>query len=566
MKPKRLHLVPEEGIEFVDGQTIALTCPAWLRIEPLAELVHRKWIRLHYSLSFYDDPVRPLIRFVTRNGDIVIQPMNGPILGSAEWIGRIPDGTTAISVSPVARPGRFAFRLNSVSSVWRANLASKGFWRNPHWLLWAMRSRLVNSRREEWQAASFATSGMPVSHYTQWRARFDRPLEIDGLDSPRTDWRIGPVFRLLLRLKGDSDSAQLNCTIRSLRHQVYPQWSLSAVSDATTTDALLAAFRSQAANDMRLLQVSLGDNSTIGKFSADDFVALIDIGDQLPSHALALLSEAVSRQPELKFVYTDEDYIAAPNNSEYPILKPDWSPVFQQYTGYIGRLAFFRFQHLGYKRLYSLICNEEATCNDLVDNIPRSQIHHLRRVLYLRQASITRAPADSTLPPNVIKAEPITWPKVTIVIPTRDNAKLLAGCLHGLHTKTDYPSIETIVVDNGSSDRAAVRLLQEAAATSHTMALQRPGPFNFSALSNDGARAGNGSVLIFLNNDVSMLERNWLKALVRWAIKPQVGVVGAKLLFPSGKIQHAESCSVLAVLLDIYIGGCRKITGDIWRG
>jgi GT2 family glycosyltransferase len=82
-------------------------------------------------------------------------------------------------------------------------------------------------------------------------------------------------------------------------------------------------------------------------------------------------------------------------------------------------------------------------------------------------------------------------------------------------------------------------LLQQIADEPRTTVLHRPGPFNFSGLSNEGARATTAPVLLFLNNDIAMLEARWLKAMVRWAIKPEIGVVGAKLLFPTGVIQHA---------------------------
>src|SRR5271154_1425280 len=123
---KRLYLVPEQGVEIIEGQTVASTCPAWLRIEPIAELARQKWIRLRYSASFFDEPVRPLIRFVTRTGDTITLPMNGAVLGSAEWVGRVPDGTVSVSISPVRRRGRFAFRLYSVTAIRRTALSSQG--------------------------------------------------------------------------------------------------------------------------------------------------------------------------------------------------------------------------------------------------------------------------------------------------------------------------------------------------------------------------------------------------------------------------------------------------------
>ena len=100
--PERLRLVPDRGVELLDGQTVATASAAWLRIEPGAEFLRHRWIELRYSSSLFDEPVRPLIRFVTAKGETIIQPMNGPVLGSAHWIGRIPDHTVSAAISPRA--------------------------------------------------------------------------------------------------------------------------------------------------------------------------------------------------------------------------------------------------------------------------------------------------------------------------------------------------------------------------------------------------------------------------------------------------------------------------------
>ncbi|MGC2121351.1 MAG: glycosyltransferase, partial [Xanthobacteraceae bacterium] len=480
-------MVPEQGIEIIHGETVALTGSPWLRIEPIAELVQHKWVRLHYSSSFYDEPVRPLIRFVTKKGYTIIQPMNGPVLGSAEWVGRIPDGTAAVSISPVARTGRFAFQLNEVSAVRRADLVRQGLRRNPDWLLWAARSRLVNSRREAWQALGFATGGTPVSDYAKWRLRLARPTDLDGLDAPRSDWRNGPVFRLLLRLRGSHDPHQVAATIRSLRGQVYPRWCLCAVSEAATSDALIAAFRKESGGDPRFSQRPLDDKLT-EQSSAADFAALIDIGDQLPDYALATIAEVLSREPELEFVYSDEDHITTRGDFHHPVLKPDWSPVLQQHIGYVGRLALFRSRRLDQNGgLWSLVSDEKSAIENFIKNIPPSAVRHIRRVLYRRHTATADATTGLALRGKPRNAEPVQWPQVAVIIPTRDNVKHLAACLDGLRNKTDYPLIETIIVDNGSSEPAAVAFLQQTALEPHVTVLRRPGPFNFSALSNDGA-------------------------------------------------------------------------------
>jgi GT2 family glycosyltransferase len=534
-------LVPKHGIEVIEGQTVASTCEPWFSIEPIAEFARHRWIKLRYSSSFFDEPVRPLIRFVTRKGETVTLPLNGPVLGTAEWIGRIPDGTVSALISPVERTGPFAFRLEGVSPVRRAALARQGLRRNPDWLFWAARSRLINSRREAWQALGFAVSGTPTKDYAQWRARLARTIDLNGLDRARSDWRDGPVFRLILKLK-KGDPVQLRETIRSLRAQVYRGWSLFAVADASTSAALLSAFRKQAADDPRLSETSLdaGQSERLATtFGGNDFVAIIDSGDCLPEYALAVIAETLSRDPELQLIYSDEECIPSKTNRIFPVLKPDWSPVPHNQLGYMGRLTLFRSRGMTSSRLHQLFVDEENATEERSRELPCSAIRHVRRILCSRHGTPGSNESRTAAREHCRIDDTPQWPKVAVVIPTRDSAKLLAECFGGLKDKTDYPCFETIIVDNGSTAPDAVRLLEKIATEPRTKVLRRPGAFNFSAMSNDGAQATNARVLLFLNNDIVMLDRNWLKAMVRWAIRSEIGAVGAKLLFANGSIQHA---------------------------
>jgi GT2 family glycosyltransferase len=539
-RQERSHFVPEQGIECLVGRTIVGTAPAWLRIEPIAELARHRWIELRYSSSLFDEPVRPLIRFVTVKADTITQPMNGPILGSARWVGRIPDLTVSVSIKPTQGSGPFAFRLDSIRPIPRATLAGRGL-RSPDWLYWAARSRLLNSRREAWQALKFATSGTAMGDYAQWRAEYGRPIDLNGLDRPRSDWHVGPVFRLIVRLKGD-DPERLGVTIRSLRGQVYPRWSLCVAADEKTPPLLLDAFRQEAADDLRFSETSLHlePSKLIGTtLGGTDFVALIDSGDCLPDYALAVVAETAARETQCDLIYSDEDCIAPDGSLADPILKPDWSPIRQAQLGYLGRLTFLRSRLITPGRLRELLADESATIDGVCRELSGTATRHIRRILYHRQNPPTRTPLRATGRRGGGSDDPSEWPEVAVVIPTRNAAKLLADCMDGLRNKTDYPNFETIVVDNGSTAPDAVRLLQQIAVAARTRLLQHPGAFNFSAMSNDGARATAAPVLLFLNNDIAMLEPGWLKAMVRWAIRPNIGAVGAKLLFPNGRLQHA---------------------------
>lgn len=132
-------------------------------------------------------------------------------------------------------------------------------------------------------------------------------------------------------------------------------------------------------------------------------------------------------------------------------------------------------------------------------------------------------------------------PLVSIIIPTRDQFPLLERCLSSLLEKTAYPHYEILLVDNGSSDPATCTWLDGLAALgdARIRVLRHPQPFNYAAMNNLAAQQARGEYLVLLNNDTAIVHSDWLGALLNHAQRPEVGVVGAKLLHPSGLVQHA---------------------------
>ena len=122
---------------------------------------------------------------------------------------------------------------------------------------------------------------------------------------------------------------------------------------------------------------------------------------------------------------------------------------------------------------------------------------------------------------------------------TRDNADFLRRTIAGILEKTRFARLDLVIVDNGSTAPRALRLLRSVEMDERVTLLHAPEPFNYSALNNLGAAKARGDVLVFLNNDMEIIEPEWLRELAERAIDPQVGAVGCKLLYPDGRIQHA---------------------------
>ena len=246
----------------------------------------------------------------------------------------------------------------------------------------------------------------------------------------------------------------------------------------------------------------------------DDFVAPYRAGDRLEPHALLALAAAIRREPDLDALYADEDSGGDGLARAAPRFKPDWSPLFAR-SGYAGEPLALRgraFKAGGY-------------------DIDSARVAHVRRVLTTRRDPTPLAPAPAPTPISARR-------QATIVIPTRDRLDLLQPCVESLYRHASGADFELIVVDNGSAAADALAFLDRLSREPERRVVRRPGPFNFSALCNAGAREARFPFLLFLNNDVQALGPDWLGRMLEFAARPQVGAVGAKLLFPDGTLQH----------------------------
>ncbi|MGH7936768.1 MAG: glycosyltransferase family 2 protein, partial [Chthoniobacterales bacterium] len=139
---------------------------------------------------------------------------------------------------------------------------------------------------------------------------------------------------------------------------------------------------------------------------------------------------------------------------------------------------------------------------------------------------------------RVVYAVPEPAPLVTIIVPTRDHAALLRRCLESVRGLTSYPSLEIIVVDNGSAEDATLEYFRQLEADQQARVIRHDEPFNFSRLNNLAAAEARGEILAFLNNDIEVTEPGWLSELVSHAVRPEVGAVGARLWYGDETLQH----------------------------
>ncbi|EKT4452352.1 glycosyltransferase family 2 protein [Pseudomonas putida] len=194
-------------------------------------------------------------------------------------------------------------------------------------------------------------------------------------------------------------------------------------------------------------------------------------------------------------------------------------------------------------------------------------VSHLPRILYHR--AMNSWPSPEQAPPSKQREDAVSWlcerlvpgtrisavpeypallrahwplpqklPRVSLIVPTRDQYKLLHACIEGLLEGTDYPNLEIIVVDNQSSDPETLAYLGDISERG-VKVLSHPHPFNYSTINNRAASYATGEIIGLINNDIEIIEGGWLKEMVSQVMRPDVGAVGAKLLWPNRMVQHA---------------------------
>lgn len=293
-----------------------------------------------------------------------------------------------------------------------------------------------------------------------------------------------------------------------------------------------------------------------------DFICFHDGRDRLAPGAIAVIAAVLANQPTLDLVFADEDWLATDGQRVAPFFKPGWDPELQAGRDLIGAFAFFRTSLI---RL-ATPPKGPAWRYDLASRVAAAMqadcIHHVSAVLCHRDAST--APADEALRHAaathlsrkgiLCRVEPVVGrlgchrivyrlpaiePLASIIICTRNRDDLLRACMEGVLNRTDYTRFEVIIVDNGTTEPDALQLLDELTESAQVRVLRVPGPFNWSALNNAAAAQAGGDILVLLNNDIVVLQPDWLTELVSHAIQPGIGAVGAKLLYPDGRLQHA---------------------------
>jgi GT2 family glycosyltransferase len=381
--------------------------------------------------------------------------------------------------------------------------------------------------------------------------------------------RRSPLISVVVALH-DPRREWLEAAVQSVLDQTYDRWELCVCGDASTEGWAAEFLARKSAGDHRIRFVQargrLGIAEALnraGESAGGEYVGFLGQDDVLSPHALHAAVGTLETGPA-EVLYTDEDHLTRDGLRVEPVFKPAFSPDLLHCCMYMSHFLVVRREKLdeigwfraGYDGGHDYDLALRAVENGAV-------VHHIAQVLYhARQPSragnapptgsndgagfralsdaVRKKDPNAIVLPRAPNAYRVRWAiaegaTASIVICSR-NASLLARCLGAIERKTSYQPREIVVVQHRAGDTAAMdRLL----ARSHCRRVHYAGPFNFAKMNNLGALQANGSVLVFLNDDVEPLAPEWLEELLAHALRPEVGAVGARLLYPSGAIQHA---------------------------
>lgn len=288
--------------------------------------------------------------------------------------------------------------------------------------------------------------------------------------------------------------------------------------------------RSAAAEGIPVL--SLESSAAVADQGSDAplWLMWLEAGDILAAGAGAAYRAASAATPHARVIYADDDLLDTRGRRGCPHFKPEWNRELLRHHDYVTGAAIVRVDAAELRAALAQGAVAGLVSKAVVD-AALHEVLRLPHVLHHRRAR--------PVPGMPAAAAPFDgWmPKVSVIIPTRNRLDLLRTCIDGLE-RTDYPDMEVIVVDNGSDDPAALHYLAQL-DPARFLVLRDDGQFNFSRLNNRAAQLAKGELLCLLNNDIEVLEPDWLKIMARQALRPEVGAVGACLLYPDGRIQHA---------------------------
>ena len=361
--------------------------------------------------------------------------------------------------------------------------------------------------------------------------------------------------------------------VQSVLGQAYEDWELILVDDNSSDEALREYLPVLASRDSRIkvfkLEGSRGISAALNRgieHAHGEWIGFLDHDDLLEPDALFQTAKLLQQIPDADLIYSDEDKLTEAG-FDAPLFKPDWSPDFFLSCNYLCHFITVRRELVlrvgGFRSEF-----DSAQDYDLLFRVieQTDRIHHIPRVLYHWRRSGSSSAISPWQKPGQLEAArraidehlqrkgirghvAIDWrthaywvrrelteaKKISIIIPAGDRIEMLSRCIESITTKTNYPNYELVVVGQDNQSEEARSYFNRS---KHRL-LHYDGPFKNSAIKNFAVEQTKSPWLLFLDNDLKVIDGEWLSAMAEHIQRPEVGAVGARLLWPNDTVQHA---------------------------
>ena len=416
--------------------------------------------------------------------------------------------------------------------------------------------------------------------YIEWIAKYDTfsQADIDAMRRHHQGFKYQPLVSVVLPVYNTSPE-YLQACIDSVLAQTYDNWELCIADDHSPQDEPRRLIKEYAKRDARVRYVFRDEQGGIANCTNSalemiegEFVALLDHDDVLSARALYMVVNELNENPELDLLFSDEDKIDEHGVRYEPYFKSSFNYELLLGQNCISHLGVYRAELI--KKLGGLRCDLDGSQDhDLALRVVKysqpNRIAHIPHILYHWRvfsgsgsfstdhldravAAGVRAVQEHLQDEAGVVVEPagvggylrVRWPlpkkrpEVSVIVPTRDNAQLLGDCMAGLLNQTSYENVKVVIIDNGSRDEAALALLESLEKEANVRVLRYDKPFNYSAINNFAVDHVESEYLCLLNDDIQMIEDDWLSEMMALAVREGVGSVGARLLYADRSVQH----------------------------
>ena len=451
-------------------------------------------------------------------------------------------------------------------------------------LLNTFRTVITVLQNEGWsgfrQRVGGALSKDARNDYQEWIRRYDTrtDAEQERIRNQIDRLQNKPLISILMPTY-NTRVEWLKQAIDSVQAQIYPNWQLCIADDASTNPAVRELLERASSRDERIKVTFRAENGHISAASNSalalcegEWVALMDHDDLLAEHALFCVVEAINLHSQARLIFSDEDKVSGHGYRFEPYFKCDFNRDLFYSQNMISHLGVYRrdiVEEIGGFREGLEGAQDYDLALRFIERIDETAIQHIPRVLYhwrrypgsttrglsekpysieagrkalqehFERRGIATSVEGTPTGYHVRYALPAAPPLVTLIIPTRNGYPLLRCCIDSIRQKTTYPNYQILIVDNGSDQQETLEYLGKISSEPQISVQRDDQPFNFAALNNTAVKQANGELVALVNDDIEVISLDWLTEMVRLALQPGIGAVGAKLLYPNGNIQHA---------------------------